>query len=91
MSIQEQSIQCVKTLLKSVLINSSRDEDIIFSVVKDINRIIAHALRLLKLYILYKYKYDHQQEIPFLDVKFLRNVMKAVCIKTETRGASKKT
>ena len=78
MSTQEQSVQSIKTSLKSVLRKDKKEEFIqtINSVVFKTHSVKQHAYHLLKIIIIYCFD---NGGIPELSVSFIRNVLKVFC------------
>jgi hypothetical protein len=70
------SYQCIKTSLKSVV----RDESVIATLqdaAMRANKIVTHALQLLKLYLIHCY--DTGIPLPTIDRQFVTSVMKVLC------------
>ena len=91
MSTQEQSVQSIKTSLKSVLRKDKKEQFIqtINSIVFKTHSVKQHAYHLLK--IIFIYCFDNDKTLPELSVSFIRNVLKAVCRpKEDGRGRPKK-
>jgi hypothetical protein len=72
-----------KTSLKSI-VRSPEIQEKLMDVVLTAHNMMRHTTQFLKLYLIHCY--DNKQHIPELNVTFLVNVMKCLCIKTENRG-----
>ena len=78
---EEQLFQTVKTNFLKTLqsAHKERTKQIIEGAVQKVHEITIHAQMLLKLFFLWKY--ENNEELPFLDITYLRLVFKSVCLR----------
>ena len=88
---EEQLFQTVKTNFLKTLqpAHKERTKQIIEGAVQKVHEITIHAQMLLKLFFLWKYEND--EELPFLDITYLRLVFKSVCLLPAVGGGASMT
>ena len=85
---EEQFFQTVKTNFLKTLqpAHKERTKQIIEGAVQKVHEITIHAQMLLKLFFLWKY--ENNEELPFLDITYLRLVFKSVCLRPAVGGGA---
>ena len=88
---EEQLFQTVKTNFLKTLqpAHKERTKQIIEGAVQKVHEMTIHAQMLLKLFFLWKYEND--EELPFLDITYLRLVFKSVCLLPAVGGGAPMT
>ena len=77
-------MKVVKVPLKKILRNPKDQLLIIKEKVTITHQIAIHTFHFMKLYLLDFYK--KKKELPVIDEKFITQIIKTICVKTETRG-----
>jgi len=88
-SANYQSIKCnFKSLIRDDLGDPMVIYDKINNAVCMMNRIVIHTLQFMKLYILYCDL--HLNPLPKIEIKFVLEIMKTLCVRRETAGCPPK-